>query len=73
MQPEFERRGWRIIRSQVNQYLGGARNTGFRATKGEYVVFMDDDNYAKPHEVGPAGICFYFAQIPHAKLPKFSL
>ena len=51
IQPEFDRRGWTIIRSRVNQYLGGARNTGFKASKGEYVVFMDDDNYAKPHEV----------------------
>lgn len=51
IQPEFDQRGWTIIRSKVNQYLGGARNTGFRASKGEYVMFMDDDNYAKPHEV----------------------
>ena len=40
IQPEFDRRGWTVIRSPVNQYLGGARNTGFRASKGEYVVFM---------------------------------
>lgn len=34
-----------------NQYLGAARNTGAQFARGQYIVFMDDDNYAKPHEV----------------------
>jgi len=43
-------RGWRIIR-QENRYLGAARNTGWRAARGRYVLFMDDDNLARPEEI----------------------
>jgi glycosyltransferase involved in cell wall biosynthesis len=50
LQPYFEKRGWKIIR-QSNRYLGAARNTAARHAKGEYLLFMDDDNYAKPHEL----------------------
>ncbi|KAK3282846.1 hypothetical protein CYMTET_9435, partial [Cymbomonas tetramitiformis] len=46
----FNLRGWRVIRGE-NRYLGGARNVGWRAAKGQWVLFMDDDNYAKPYEV----------------------
>merc|ERR1711871_1556950 len=48
--PVFESRGWKVVR-QDNLYLGAARNTGARHATGKYVMFMDDDNYAKPHEV----------------------
>ncbi|NII12387.1 glycosyltransferase [Oleiagrimonas sp. C23AA] len=47
---EFGWRGWRIVR-QANAYLGAARNTAVRHARGEYVLFMDDDNIAKPHEL----------------------
>ncbi len=50
LEPEFKSRGWRIIR-QENSYLGAARNTGARHAHGEYLLFMDDDNYAEPHEI----------------------
>ena len=50
LQPYFEKRGWKIVR-QSNRYLGAARNTAARHAKGEYLLFMDDDNYAKPHEL----------------------
>ena len=46
----FAARGWRVLRT-ANHYLGAARNRGARAARGEYVLFMDDDNYAKPREV----------------------
>ncbi|KAK3260739.1 hypothetical protein CYMTET_30320 [Cymbomonas tetramitiformis] len=52
LQPDFDARGWTILRSPVNQYLGAARNTAIKSCRGEYVLFMDDDNYAKPHEIG---------------------
>ncbi len=48
--PEFKTRGWRIIR-QENRYGGAARNNGARHARGEYLLFMDDDNYAEPHEI----------------------
>eukprot|EP00899_Mesostigma_viride_P028429 jgi/Mesvir1/8771/Mv02685-RA.3 len=50
LEPEFGLRGWTILR-ESNRYLGAARNTAFRQAKGKYVLFMDDDNYAKPGEI----------------------
>jgi glycosyltransferase involved in cell wall biosynthesis len=47
---EFAGRGWTIVR-QGNAYLGAARNTAVRHARGDYVMFMDDDNIAKPHEL----------------------
>lgn len=44
-QEEFDRRGWRIIWQQ-NRYLGAARNTGWKAAKGRFILFHDDDNVA---------------------------
>ncbi|MEI6783535.1 MAG: glycosyltransferase, partial [Verrucomicrobiota bacterium] len=50
LEPDFTARGWRIVR-QKNRYLGAARNTGARNASGEYLLFMDDDNYAEPGEI----------------------
>eukprot|EP00899_Mesostigma_viride_P006830 jgi/Mesvir1/16148/Mv08419-RA.3 len=47
---KFAERGWRVVR-ETNRYLGGARNVGVLHAEGEYFMFVDDDNYAKPHEV----------------------
>lgn len=47
---EFAWRGWSIVR-QANAYLGAARNTAVRHAQGDYVLFMDDDNIAKPDEL----------------------
>ncbi len=46
----FDRRGWRLIREH-DLYLGASRNAAARAARCEYILFMDDDNIAKPHEV----------------------
>jgi GT2 family glycosyltransferase len=48
--PAFEARGWRLVR-QENRYLGAARNAAARLARGEYLLFMDDDNLALPDEV----------------------
>uniref|UniRef100_A0A061RCB2 Glycosyl transferase family 1 n=1 Tax=Tetraselmis sp. GSL018 TaxID=582737 RepID=A0A061RCB2_9CHLO len=50
LEPAFRERGWTVLRI-TNRYLGAARNEGFRHARGKYVLFMDDDNYAKPHEI----------------------
>ena len=38
----------RVIHKQTNEGLGFARNTGFEAAKGDYVYFMDSDDYIQP-------------------------
>ena len=47
---EFERKGW-TYRQQDNRGPGAARNLGAGFAKGEFIMFMDDDNYAKPYEI----------------------
>ena len=47
VEPGLEARGWRIIR-QDNLYLGAARNTAVRNARGDYVLFLDDDDIARP-------------------------
>jgi len=42
--------GWRLV-TQENRYLGAARNFGASYATGDYLLFMDDDNVAKPHEL----------------------
>ena len=50
IEPKLKQRNWRIVR-QKNLYLSAARNTGARNARGEYLMFMDDDNFAKPEEI----------------------
>jgi glycosyltransferase involved in cell wall biosynthesis len=50
LEPAFARRGWKIVRQQ-NRYLGAARNTAVRNATGEFLLFMDDDNFAEPAEL----------------------
>lgn len=39
------------VHSQPNLYLGASRNLAASHARGEYILFMDDDNLAKPHEL----------------------
>lgn len=43
----FAERNWQIIRVS-NGYVGRARNIAARHARGEYLLFMDDDNVANP-------------------------
>ena len=47
---EIEPLGWRLL-VQENRYLGAARNYGASHATGDYLLFMDDDNIAKPNEI----------------------
>lgn len=38
-----------LIRHERNKKLGGARNTGIRAAKGKYLLFVDSDDMLKPN------------------------
>ena len=50
LEAEFGERGWRVIR-QENRYLGAARNTAAAAARGEWLLFLDDDNVLFPDAV----------------------
>lgn len=50
IESDFNIRNWKIIRSS-NNYLGAARNLAANHASGDFLLFMDDDNVAKPHEV----------------------
>jgi GT2 family glycosyltransferase len=43
----LDKAGVHVVR-QANQYLGAARNNGARNAKGEFLLFLDDDNVALP-------------------------
>ena len=49
--PDFAARGWQIIRNETEQWQSVSRNTAARASRGEFILVMDDDNLARPHEV----------------------
>jgi len=48
---DLARDGGRLLRHPANRYLGAARNTAAAAARGDYVLFLDDDDYAKPDQV----------------------
>ncbi len=49
-EPELAGGDWKILRLE-NGYLGKARNTAVRAARSDFLLFMDDDNVARPNMV----------------------
>ena len=47
---EFSARGWHVIR-QENRYPGAARNRAAASARGEWLLFLDDDNLLFPDAV----------------------
>lgn len=47
IEAHYDRTNFQLVR-QPNQWLGAARNTAAEKAKGEYLIFMDDDNIASP-------------------------
>ena len=50
LEVEFGERGWRVIR-QENRFKGAVRNTAAAAVRGEWLLFLDDDNVLFPDAV----------------------
>ena len=48
--PNSNAKGGSILQ-QDNRGPGAARNNGAKHAKGEFIMFMDDDNFAKPKEI----------------------
>lgn len=42
----------KLIENEENKKLGGARNTGLKYAKGEYIWFVDSDDMIKPNSLG---------------------
>jgi GT2 family glycosyltransferase len=51
LEPLFATRGWQILRNTENTFPGAARNRAARHARGDYLLFMDDDNCAKAHAI----------------------
>ena len=67
---EYMKKDSRIVLiNQKNQGLSGARNTGIEAAKGEYVVFLDSDDWLDPETVETA---VYEARNENAQLVMWS-
>lgn len=43
--------GYKYIRHEVNKNNGGARNTGIREATGDYLVFVNSDDYILPETI----------------------
>jgi GT2 family glycosyltransferase len=47
----FKARNWLIIENEAELWTGASRNRAAAVSSGDFVLLMDDDNLAKPHEV----------------------
>ncbi len=48
---DFAARGWQILRNTTEQWQAISRNRAAAAARGAFILVMDDDNLARPHEI----------------------
>lgn len=51
LKKEFKSKGWTIFRAAERSGPSRIRNEAVRRAKGKYILFMDDDNIARSHEI----------------------
>lgn len=51
LEPHFHSLGWTVIRNEQEIWPAACRNKAAALANGEYLLFMDDDNVALPHEI----------------------
>jgi glycosyltransferase involved in cell wall biosynthesis len=51
LRPKFKKKNWRIVFQKESLGPSANRNQAAKLAKGEYIIFMDDDNVAKPEEI----------------------
>ena len=48
---EFGPKGWQVLRADTQKGPGAARNRAAMCARGDFLLFMDDDNIARPEEI----------------------
>ena len=61
IEAEFGARGWHVIR-QENRYPGAARNRAAAAARGEWLLFLDDDNLLFPDAISRLVRAVHFSE-----------
>jgi len=51
LKPRFAARGWTLLRNEKNAWQGVTRHRAAEAARGEFLLFMDDDNACWPDQV----------------------
>lgn len=51
MEPRFLKKGWKMLRQGERTFHAAARNRAVREARGSWILLLDDDCVAEPHQV----------------------